>query len=80
MVARAMKDEAEEEIENLDKNPDSIFKFVKSMQKNNKDVDCGRYISNERGRLVCQQWIEKGLRKNLKGMSNDWKTSVVIPI
>ena len=33
MVARTMKDEAEKKIENLGRNPNNIFKFVKSMQK-----------------------------------------------
>ena len=36
--SRAMKEKAEKEIENLGKNPNSIFKFVKSMQKDVEGV------------------------------------------
>ena len=38
MVDSAMKNEAEKKIENLGRNPNNIFKFVNSMQKNGKDV------------------------------------------
>ena len=51
MVARAKKDEAEKDIENFEKTPDNIFKFVKSMQKAEKDVKVGQCIRDERGRL-----------------------------
>ena len=51
MVARAMIDEAEKEIENLRRNSNDIFKLVKSMQKNGKDAKSGRCIRDEKGRL-----------------------------
>ena len=47
MVAWAMKDEAEKEIENLGRNPNNIFKFVKSKQKVGKDVAGGQCMRDE---------------------------------
>ena len=53
MAARAMKEEAEKE--NRGRNPNNIFKFVKSMQKDGKDVKDGQCIKDKKEGLVCQQ-------------------------
>ena len=46
-----MKDDSEKEVENLNRRPNNILKFVKSMQKDSKNVEIGQCIRDERGSL-----------------------------
>ena len=50
VVARAMKSEAEE-LEELRDHPNKVFKFVKSLKKDGKDVPGGRCVRGSDGRL-----------------------------
>ena len=53
VVTKAMKEAAEPELRELSEHPNKVFKLVKSMKKDGKDVERGRYMrgSNER-----KQW------------------------
>ena len=42
VVAKAMKEAAEWELRELSEHPNKVFKHVKSMKKNGKDVEGGR--------------------------------------
>ena len=51
VFAKAMKETAERELRGLSENPDKVFKFVKSMKKDAKDVEGGRCMRGSDGRL-----------------------------
>ena len=42
VVAKAMKEAAEQELRELSEHPNKVFKLVKSMKKDGKDVEGGR--------------------------------------
>ena len=42
VIAKAMKTEAEKEMEELREKPNKIFKFVKFMKRDGKDVEGGK--------------------------------------
>ena len=50
-VAKAMRKEAEQELCKLSENPNEVFKFVKSMKKDGRDVEGGRCMRGSDGRL-----------------------------
>ena len=52
VVARTMKIEAEKELNELGKTPNSIFKFLKSMKRDGKDVEGGSCLRDSAGRLA----------------------------
>ena len=47
VIAKAMKTEAEKEIEELREKPNKIFKFVKFMKRDGKDVEGGKWTKGE---------------------------------
>ena len=51
VVARAMKVGAEKEMEDFGKMPNNVFKFVKSMKKDGRDIEGGRCMRDKDGRL-----------------------------
>ena len=51
VVATAMKEAAEQELRELSEHPNKVFKLVKSMKKDGKDVEGGRCMRGSNGRL-----------------------------
>ena len=51
VVMKAMKEAAERELRELSEHPNKLFKLVKSMKKNGKDVEGGRCMRGSEGRL-----------------------------
>ena len=65
VIAKAMKTEAEKEMEELREKPNKIFKFVKFMKRDGKDVEGGKWNKGRReGRIGfsqedrCKIWKE----------------------
>ena len=64
VIAKAMKTEAEKEMEELREKPNKIFKFVKFMKRDGKDVEGGKWIKGRDGRIGfsqkdrCKIWKE----------------------
>ena len=52
VIANAMKAEAEKEMEELREKPNKIFKFVKFMKRDGKDVEGGKWIKTRDGRIM----------------------------
>jgi len=52
VIAKAMKVEAEKEIEDIREKPNKIFKFVKLMKKDGKDVEDGKWMKDKNGRSI----------------------------
>ena len=48
VIAKAMKTEAEKEMEELHEKPNKIFKFVKFMKRDGKDVEGGKCTGGSR--------------------------------
>ena len=55
VIAKAMKTEAEKEMEELREKPNKIFKFVKFMKRDGKDVEGGKRIKGRDGRIGFSQ-------------------------
>ena len=51
VIAKAMKTEAEKEMEELGEKPNKIFKFIKFMKRDGKDVERGKWIKGRYGRI-----------------------------
>ena len=68
IVARAMRMEADQELNNLYQNSDSVFYFLRRMKKEGKDVEGGRCLRGGDGRLG---FIEEDRAK----IWNTWKRS-----
>ena len=51
VVAKAMKEVAEQELRELSEHPNRVFKLVKSMRKDGKDVEGGRCMRGSNGIL-----------------------------
>ena len=64
VIAKAMKTEAEKEVEELREKPNKIFKFVKFMKRDGKDVGGGKWIKGRDERIGfsqedrCKIWKE----------------------
>ena len=52
VVARAMRRETEKQLKGLEEKPNGVFKLVKCMKKDGKDVDEERCIRGRDGRLA----------------------------
>ena len=50
-----MKQEAEEEMSGLCTKPNDVFKFVKFMRKEGRDIECGGCMKDKNGRLVVRE-------------------------
>ena len=76
VVVRAVKNEAEKDIENLGRNPYNIFRFVKSLQKDGKVVENGQCMRYERGRLglpaMDRKRIWKEHMEKIMNEENNW--------
>ena len=55
VIAKAMKTEAEKQMEELHKKSNKIFKFVKFMKRDGKDVEGGKWIKGRDGRIGFSQ-------------------------
>ena len=55
VIAVAMKTEAEREMEEFREKPNKIFKFVKLMKRDGKDVKGGKWIKGRDGRIGFSQ-------------------------
>ena len=75
-VARAMKVAAEKEIDELSKTPNKIFKFVKFMKKEGRDVEGGRCMRDKDGRLGFCETDRKNIWKEhmekIMNEENSW--------
>ena len=64
VIAKAMKTEAEKEIEELREKPNKVFKLVKLMKRNGKDIKGRKWIKGRDGRIgfseehQCKTWKE----------------------
>ena len=67
VIAKAMKTEAEQEMEELREKPNKIFKFVKSMKRDGKDVEGGKWMKGRDGRIGLVKKI------NVKYGRNIWR-------
>ena len=78
LVVKAVKEVAEWE---LREHPNKVFKLVKSMKKNGKDVEGGRCMRGSDGRLNFSEkdrgkvWKEH--MKRIMNEENDWDQNVV---
>ena len=52
VIAKAMQQKAEEEMNVLSTKPNDVFKFVKFMRKEGRDTEGGGCMKNKDGRLV----------------------------
>ena len=55
VIAKAMKTEAEKEMEEIREKPNKIFKFVKFMNWDGKDVEGGKWIKGRDGGIAFSQ-------------------------
>ena len=69
IIAKAMKQEAEEEMNVLCTKPNDVFKFVKFMRKDGRDIDGGSCMKDKDGRLVVVRKIVGNYGRN------SWKRS-----
>ena len=51
MIAKAIKTKAEKKIEQLREKPNKIFRFVKLIKRDGKDVEGGKWIKGRDGRI-----------------------------
>ena len=64
VIAKAIMMEAEKKMEELREKPNKIFKFVKFMKRDGKDVEVGKWIKGRDGRIGfsqegrCKIWKE----------------------
>ena len=54
VIAKAMKMEAENEMEELREKPNKIFKIVQFMKRDGKEVEGGKWIKGRDGRIGFQ--------------------------
>ena len=80
VIAKAMKTEAEKEMEELREKPNKIFKFVKFMKRDGKDVEGGKWINGRDGRIGfsqedrCKIWKEH--MEKIMNEENAWDHKV----
>ena len=75
-----MKEAAERWLRELSQHPNMVFKLVKSMKKDGKDIEGGRYIKGSDGRLNFNEkdkgkvWKEH--MERILNEENEWDQSV----
>ena len=83
-VAKAMKAEAEKELKNLRRNPNDIFKLVRRMKKDGKDVESGRCIKGKDGKLGFSESERKKIWKDhmeeIMNKENEWDHTTTINV
>ena len=82
VIAKALRQEAEEEMNVLCTKPNDVFKFVKFMRKEGRNIDGGGYIKDKDGRLVVSEKDRGKLWKELMGkimnVENEWDQMVEV--
>ena len=80
VVARAMRGEAEKRLSELSENPNKVFKLVKKMKKDGKDVEGGRCMRGSDGKLSFSEkdrgrvWKEH--MEKIMNEENEWDQRV----
>ena len=80
VIAKAMKQEAEEEMNVLCTKPNDFFRFVKFMRKEGRDIDGGGCMKNKDGKLVVSEkdrgklWKEH--MEKIMNVENEWDQMV----
>ena len=80
VIAKAMKTEAEKEMEGLREKPNKSFIFVKFMKRDGKDVEGGKWIKGRDGRIGfsqedrCKIWKED--MERIMNEENAWDHKV----
>ena len=76
VVAKAMKQAAEEEMKVLCDRPNEVFKLVKFMRKNGKDVNGGGCMKDKDGKLVVSEKdrgkLWKDYMEKIMNVENEW--------
>ena len=79
-----MKTEAEKEMEELREKPNKIFKFVKLMKRDEKDVEGGKWIKGRNRRIGfsqedrCKIWKEH--MERIMNEENAWDHKVNVAV
>ena len=60
-----MKTEAEKEMEELREKPNKVFKFIKFIKRDGKDVEGGKWIKDRDGKLVSVKKIDVKNGRNI---------------
>ena len=80
VIAKAMKQEAEEDISMLCSKPNDVFKFVKFMRKEGRDIEDGGCIKDKDGRLVVSEkdrgQLWKKHMEKIINVGNEWDQMV----
>ena len=72
VFVKAMKTEAEKEMEEIREIPNKIFKFVKLIKRNGKDVEGEKRIKGKDGRIGCSQENRcKIWKKHMERITNE---------
>ena len=80
VVAKAMNEAAERELRGLSEHPNKVFKLVKSVEKDGKDVEGGRCMRGSHGRLSFSEknrgkvWKEH--MERIINEENEWDQNV----
>ena len=80
VIAKAIEAEVENEMEELREKPNKIFKFVKLMERDGKDVEGGKWIKGTEGRNGfsqedrCKLWKEH--KERIMKEENAWDHKV----
>ena len=76
VITKAMKQEAEEEMKVLCTKPNNVFKFVKFMRKEGRDIEGGCCMKDKNGRLVVSEKDRRKLwkehMKKIMNVENEW--------
>ena len=76
MIVKAIKQEAEEEINVLCTKPNNVFKFVKFMRKEGRDIEGGGCMKDKDGKRVVSEkdrgklWKEQMVK--IMNVENEW--------
>ena len=80
VMAKAMKQEALEEVNTLCIKPNDVFKFLKFMRKEGRDIEGGGCMKNKDGRLVvseknCGKLWKEHVEKimNVENVEHGWR-------
>ena len=82
VIAKALRQQAEEEMNVLCAKPNDVFKFVKFMRKEGRDIDGGGCMKNKNGRFVVSEkdrgklWKEH--MKKIMNVENEWDQMVEV--
>ena len=82
VIAKVMRQEAEEEMNVLCTKPNDVFKFVKFMRKEGRDIDGGGCMKDKHGRLVVSEKDRRKLWKEhmekIMNVENEWDQMVEV--